>query len=147
MTSYEEVQPTDRAVAQFIAARAPQIFNVYHPPIQYWVARRDGEIVALLALSVEPYLSLDLVRADPRSRPFMVILKLWKLAEAWLRARNVPAIAVTILDTSLHFQDLVKRMGFEPCGVETNTAGEPVETIFIKQLGGSNHGDSPRAAG
>jgi len=132
-TDYAEVTDTDTDVATFITQHLDSV-NLYHLPIKMWVARHDGTIIALLMLKTDPYVSIDLIVADPDSRPFMRILRLWQIAEVWLIEHNVPIVATSIHNSRAHFQDLVKRAGFEVVGSEADNDGKIVETIFAKAL-------------
>jgi hypothetical protein len=132
-STYSEVTASDRDVALFLAA-SPHAVNFYALPVKAWVARENGRMVAILMLKTQPYLSLDLVRVDEASRPFMRILKLYRMAEAWLKERKVPIVAVAIRDDSRHFQSLVRRFGFVPIGASQDDDGNQVETIFGKVL-------------
>lgn len=136
-TAYAEVLGTDTDVAAFVAAH-PYDLNLYRLPVKMWVARQGGShnIVAVLMLKVDPYVSVDLIVAEPKTRPFMRIVKLWRMAEAWLKERNVPICCVSIHNSQVHFQSLVRRLGFEKIGDEENIYGQPVETIFAKSLNG-----------
>ncbi len=132
-TVYSAVSGADVDVAAFMAARVNDM-NVWKLPLQMWVARDASGIVAVLALNCIDFPTLDLTLADPTTRPFMRILKLWHLAEAWLVERGVPLIACSIRDSQAHFQSLVRRYGFVKIGVEYDDDGNQVETILGKQL-------------
>ena len=133
-STYSEVSAEDRDVAAFMVAHLNDM-SIWRLPVCMWVARDgEGNIVAVLALNCVTYPTLDLTLADPSARPFMRILKLWHMAEAWLQARGVPLIACSIRDSQAHFQSLVRRYGFVKIGVEKDHDGNQVETIFGKQL-------------
>jgi hypothetical protein len=138
-TEYSEVTPMDRDVAAFVAAR-PWALNLWKLPVKMWVARENNEetkcneIVAVLMLNTHPYLALDLVAANPAARPFMRIMRLWLMAEDWLKMIGAPIVCVTINDTNAHYQSIIRRLGFEKSGIETDKNGNQVETIFTKQL-------------
>jgi hypothetical protein len=133
MTTYTEATVDDRDVAAFLAAH-PYDLNLFELPCKLWVARDGATIVAVLMLKTTPYVALDLIRNEAISRPFMRVWKLWKVAEAWLRANKVPIICASIPDHLTHYQSLVARAGFEIIGVHPNSEGIPVETIFAKAL-------------
>jgi hypothetical protein len=139
MTEYAEVTGEDRDVAAFVAAHSQDI-NLFRLPVKMWVAREDDdetackEIVAVLMLSTYPYLCLDLIVRKPETRPFMRIMRLWLMAEDWLKFIGAPAVAVSILDTNPYYQCIIRRLGFEPSGVEYDANGNAVETVFVKQL-------------
>jgi hypothetical protein len=97
-----------------------------------WVAKDETGIVALLMLKTVPYLSLDMIVAHPDSRPFMRIIKLWRMAEAWLKAQKVPMVAVSVFNTLQHYQSILRRMGFEKIGEEADDDGNAIETIYGK---------------
>lgn len=130
-TTYCEVGNDDMDAAAFIAAH-PYELNLFNLPVKAWVAREDGNIVAVLMLRKPAH--LDAIVADPDARPFMRLLKLYRIAEAWLKAAGVPIICVEINDTRRHFQSLMKRIGFEKIGANDNVFGVPVETVFAKTL-------------
>lgn len=130
-TTYSDVTAMDTDVAAFIVEHRYAI-NLLAMPLKMWVARQGGRVVGVLLLNPTPYLALDLVLADRTQRPFMRIIKLWRLAERWLVANNVPIVCVSIHDQQAHFQSLVRRLGFVEVGEEPNLYGERVETIFAK---------------
>jgi hypothetical protein len=132
-TVYADVTRDDVDVAAFVAAH-PHTINLRALPVKMWVARQGGAIVAVLMLSTVPYVCLDLILADPASRPFFRIINLWFMAEDWLKSRRVPIICIAIHNSLAHYQSLVRRFGFEKVGVEPNGLDEPVETVFAKRL-------------
>jgi hypothetical protein len=132
-TEYFEVRPQDTDVGAFLASHVNQI-NIWALPSKIWAAREDGKIVALLTLTTFPYVAIDLIIGDPASRPFMRILRLWRVAEQWLSEQRVPAVCAPIKEYMLHFQTLVKRLGFVPGGEELDEDGNVIETIFIKKI-------------
>lgn len=133
MTTYTEVIAADRDVAAFIASHLDSV-NILKLPLKMWVARQDNAIVAVMMLKVDPYPSLDLILANPKSRPFMRVLRLWQMAEKWLREHGVPIICASIHNSLQHYQSLVRRFGFEQIGEEVDTAGNAVETVYARRL-------------
>ena len=134
MTTYTEVGPDDRETLAFLCEHAIGNVNLYHLPVKMWVAKDSTGIVALLMLNTIPYLSLDLITAHPETRPFMRIIKLWRMAESWLKAQNAPMVAVSIHNTLQHYQMLLRRLGFVKIGEESDKDGNVVETIYGKTL-------------
>lgn len=132
-TRYAEVGGEDHDVAAFVAAH-PLSINLRALPVKMWVAREGTTIVAVLMLNTHPYICLDLVLADPTARPFMRILRLWIMAEDWLKQQGVPIVCVTIHNSLMHYQSIIRRLGFEQVGVEPNGLDPPVETIFAKRF-------------
>lgn len=132
-TTYTAVTANEADVAAFLAYHLDTI-NIWSLPAKLWAARQDGMLVAVLMLKTRPYLSLDLVVANPATRPFMRIMKLYLLAETWLRANNVPMVSVSILNTNAHFQSLARRLGYQKIGEESDANGNVVETIYGKPL-------------
>jgi hypothetical protein len=132
-TVYAEVTPTDTDVAVFLCDHLADI-NVWNLPVKMWVARQDGAIVALMMLHSRPAVYLDLILAHPEQRPFMRILRLWQMAQRWLDALGVPLVCVTIRNELVHYQSLVRRVGFEPVGVQCDANGTEVETIYGRRL-------------
>jgi hypothetical protein len=132
-TTYHEVEPTDRSVVAFLCAQLGRL-DVYNLPKKAWVARRDEDIIAVLTFRPSPVPSIDLFVADPLARPFMRIMKLWRVARQWLDAHNVPLVCASVKNCDVHWQELLQRIGFEPVGEEFNADGEAVETIFGRKL-------------
>jgi len=133
LTKYTEVTPDDSDVFAFLCLHVGSI-NLLHLPIKMWVARQDDKIIALLMLKTVPYTSLDLIVADPTARPFMRIIKLWRIAEAWLKSHNVPIICISIRDDSAHFQSLIRRLGFTVIAAYGKQDDCADETIFAKRF-------------
>jgi hypothetical protein len=132
-TEYFEARAADTDVAIFVASHVDQI-NIWALPHKIWAAREDGKIVALLTLSTFPYVAIDLIVGDPSTRPFMRILRLWRVAEQWLSEHKVPVVCAPIKEHMLHFQSLVRRLGFIPGGEEIDEDGTVLETIFMKKI-------------
>lgn len=132
-STYTEVSADDRDVALFITQHLDSV-NLYKLPVKMWAAREGDTIIAVMMLKTDPYPSLDLIVANPKSRPFMRIFKLLRVAEAWLRAQHVPMIALSIKTTRVHFQSLVRRLGYKEIGTELDEHGTVVETIFGRAL-------------
>jgi hypothetical protein len=141
-TEYSEVTPKDRDVAAFVAAR-PWELNLWKLPAKLWVARENNEethcneIIAVLMLNTHPYLAIDLIVADKVKRPFMRIMRLYLMAEDWLKMIGAKIVCIAIRDTDVHFQSLIKRLGYEKAGVESDNDGNQIETVFAKRLGRS----------
>lgn len=143
-TTYTEAAG-ERDVAAFLAARANQL-NLWKLPLKVWVARQGDEIVAALTLNSLDYLSISLIVGDPTQRPFMRIVKLWRMADRWLREHGVPVVCAPVRNTDPHFQSLLRRLGFVKVGVETDADGNEVETIYAKSYTrGGEHADPVHA--
>jgi hypothetical protein len=138
-TEYSEVTPKDRDVAAFVAAR-PWELNLWKLPAKMWVARENNEntkcneIIAVLMLNTHPYLAIDLIVANKPARPFMRIMRLYLMAEDWLKMINAPIVCIAIRDTDAHFQSIVRRLGFVKEGIEVDKNGNQIETVFAKRL-------------
>lgn len=128
MTTYTEVGE-ERDVAAFLA-RQLHVLNIWSLPKTAWVARQDGEIVAVLALTCVEYPALHFFIAKPGDRPFMRLLKLWRLAQTWLRAHRVPVICAPVFAHLRHYQSLLRRAGWERWGEVSDADGNVVEVIY-----------------
>jgi hypothetical protein len=129
VTTYAEVGPEDHDVAVFLVQHL-QFINIWRLPLKAWVAREDGRIVAVMTFDNITYPAIHVIVADPDSRPFMRIAKLWLMAYQWFKDIQVPLICAPVFNHLHHFQSLVRRLGFRKIGVETNDAGVEVETIY-----------------
>lgn len=135
MTEYAEVG-SDRDVAVFLAQQL-HVINIWKLPLAAWVAREDGKIVAILALTNVDYPAIHLFKASPNARVFMRIFKLWEMAKGWMIARNFPVVAAPVAPHLYHFQSILRKLGFEKVGVEKDTVGNVVEVIYMHRLGGT----------
>lgn len=133
MTTYAEAG-AEKDVAVFLAQQL-HVLNIWSLPKAAWVAREDGEIVAVLVLTCVEYPALHVFLARADARPFMRIMKLWRLAQAWLRANDVPAIFAPVYAHLRHFQSLMRRLGWKRCGEESDANGNVLEVIYAYRFG------------
>lgn len=129
MTTYDEVGPEDRDVAAYLAGRL-DVINIWRLPLNAWVARQDGEIVAVLVFTNVRYPAIHFCVAHPERRPFMRIAKLWLMAYEWFKVKQIPLVCASVFNHLHHFKSLVRRLGFRQIGVELNDKGEEIETIY-----------------
>lgn len=122
MTTYAEVTAEDHDVAAFLAAQI-HVLNIWRLPRAAWVARQDGAIIAVLVLTNVDYPAIHLFKRDPDERPFMRIVKLWRLAKAWLIEHRIPIVVAPIHPHLHHFGSLLRRLGFTKAGVESDDDG------------------------
>jgi len=128
VTTYTEVGPDDRDVALFLVNHLQRI-NIWRLPLKAWVARQDGEIVVVLTFENVTYPAIHIITNDKFPRPFMRVIKLWRIAEAWFRAAGMPMVAAPVFNHLYHFQSLLRRFGFTKIGEEYED-GHPVETVY-----------------
>lgn len=145
MTSYAEVTAADRDVAAFLATQL-HVLNIWRLPRAAWVARQDGAIVAVLVLTNVDYPAIHLLLPPGSARPFMRIVKLWRLAKAWLASHNVPVVAAPVYVQLRHFQSLLRRLGFVKAGEESDENGTVLEVIYAYTFKEPPHEDQVRTA-
>lgn len=129
MTTYDEVTAAMPDVAVFLAKNIHAI-NIWRLPLKAWVARQDGEIVAVLTFTNVVYPALHFILAEPKSRPFMRLLKLWLMAREWFLANSFPMIAAPVFNYLHHYRHMMERFGFTKIGEESDMDGNIVETIY-----------------
>ena len=134
MTTYGEVGAADRDVAAFLASQL-HVLNIWSLPKMAWVARDEGAIVAVLVLTNVDYPTLHLFLANPATRPFMRIMKLWAMAKAWLRSHDIPAVCAPVYAHLRHYQSLLRRAGWRRCGEESDANGNVLEVLYAYTFG------------
>lgn len=128
MTTYAEVGPDDRDVALFLVYHLNRI-NIWRLPLKAWVARRNGEILAVLTFDNITYPAIHII-LQPRTRPIVAILKLWYLARDWFTAIGMPMVCAPVFTYLHHFQSLLRRVGFVKVGEERDKNNRVCEIIY-----------------
>lgn len=145
MTTYNEVTGADTDVAVFLAHRL-DIINIWRLPLKAWVARQDGEIVAVLAFTNVDYPAIHFMVANPATRPFMRLIKLWLMAYEWCKSIKLPLVCAPVYNHLRHFQSIIRRLGFRKIGEERDANNQVVEVIYGYHFNEEQNEDSLRTA-